>query len=147
MPGGQRLADAVGAADHHRQEVDQHGRHVIICGYGRSGQNLARMLEQEHIPYMALDLDPDRCARPPPPARAWCSATPRGCTSLMAAGLARASAVVISYHDTPSALKVLHLVRSMRPGAGGGAHLDDSDLEKLRAPAPPRWCPRPSRAR
>jgi monovalent cation:H+ antiporter-2, CPA2 family len=34
--------------------------HVIICGYGRSGQNLARLLEQEGIAYMALDLDPDR---------------------------------------------------------------------------------------
>jgi voltage-gated potassium channel Kch len=33
---------------------------VIICGYGRSGQNLARMLQPEGIPYMALDLDPDR---------------------------------------------------------------------------------------
>jgi len=35
-------------------------KHVIICGYGRCGQNLARMLEREGIPYMALDLDPDR---------------------------------------------------------------------------------------
>ena len=35
-------------------------KHVIICGYGRCGQNLARMLDQEGIPYMALDLDPDR---------------------------------------------------------------------------------------
>ncbi|HEY8357996.1 MAG TPA: monovalent cation:proton antiporter-2 (CPA2) family protein, partial [Ramlibacter sp.] len=35
-------------------------KHVIICGYGRCGQNLARMLEQEGIPYIALDLDPDR---------------------------------------------------------------------------------------
>ena len=35
-------------------------RHVIICGYGRCGQNLAKMLERENIPYMALDLDPDR---------------------------------------------------------------------------------------
>ena len=34
--------------------------HIIIAGYGRSGQNLARLLEHEHIPYMALDLDPDR---------------------------------------------------------------------------------------
>ena len=34
--------------------------HVIICGYGRSGQNLARLLDAERIPYMALDLDPDR---------------------------------------------------------------------------------------
>jgi CPA2 family monovalent cation:H+ antiporter-2 len=33
---------------------------VIICGYGRSGQNLARCWRSEGIPYMALDLDPDR---------------------------------------------------------------------------------------
>jgi len=37
-------------------------KHVIICGYGRCGQNLARMLEKEDIPYMALDLDPTACA-------------------------------------------------------------------------------------
>ena len=35
-------------------------KHVIICGYGRCGQNLARMLDREGIPYLALDLDPDR---------------------------------------------------------------------------------------
>ncbi|HSO44796.1 MAG TPA: monovalent cation:proton antiporter-2 (CPA2) family protein, partial [Rhodoferax sp.] len=35
-------------------------KHVIICGYGRCGQNLARMLDKESIPYIALDLDPDR---------------------------------------------------------------------------------------
>jgi CPA2 family monovalent cation:H+ antiporter-2 len=39
------------------QSLKQRG-HVIICGYGRSGQNLARMLEQEGITYVALDLDP-----------------------------------------------------------------------------------------
>jgi monovalent cation:H+ antiporter-2, CPA2 family len=38
-------------------------RHIIICGYGRSGQNLARLLVPEQIPYMALDLDPDRRRR------------------------------------------------------------------------------------
>ena len=29
--------------------------HVIICGYGRSGQNLARLLAIEGIPFLALD--------------------------------------------------------------------------------------------
>ena len=37
--------------------------HVIICGYGRSGQNLARLLEREEITYIALDLDPERVQR------------------------------------------------------------------------------------
>jgi monovalent cation:H+ antiporter-2, CPA2 family len=34
--------------------------HVVICGYGRSGQNLARFLEQDKVPYIALDNDPER---------------------------------------------------------------------------------------
>ena len=34
--------------------------HVIICGYGRSGQNLARLLEAEDIAFIALDSDPQR---------------------------------------------------------------------------------------
>jgi CPA2 family monovalent cation:H+ antiporter-2 len=46
------------------QDIDDVGKHlhdhVIICGYGRSGQYLARFLREESIPYMALDIDPSR---------------------------------------------------------------------------------------
>src|SRR6185436_19310060 len=35
-------------------------RHVIICGYGRSGQNVARFLDQEQASFIALDYDPQR---------------------------------------------------------------------------------------
>ncbi|GJM05641.1 MAG: potassium transporter [marine bacterium B5-7] len=31
--------------------------HVIICGFGRIGQNLANILREMNIPYVALDLD------------------------------------------------------------------------------------------
>lgn len=34
--------------------------HVIICGFGRVGQALARFLEPEGIPYIGLDMDPRR---------------------------------------------------------------------------------------
>jgi CPA2 family monovalent cation:H+ antiporter-2 len=107
--------------------------HVIICGYGRSGQNLASMLGKEQIPYMALDLDPDRVRQAAAAGQSVVFGDAARLPSLMAAGLARASAVVVSYHDTPSALKILHLVREH-------AHqvpvivrtIDDADLEKLR---------------
>ena len=42
-----------------RQSINTRG-HVLICGYGRSGQAMARVLTPEGVPYIALDLDPDR---------------------------------------------------------------------------------------
>jgi CPA2 family monovalent cation:H+ antiporter-2 len=108
--------------------------HVIICGYGRSGQNLARLLDAEHIPYMALDLDPDRVRQAAAAGQSVVFGDAARLQSLMAAGLARASAVVVSYHDTPSALKILQLVRSHAPQVPVVVRtIDDTDLERLRA--------------
>ncbi|MFG6414610.1 cation:proton antiporter [Roseateles sp. DC23W] len=108
--------------------------HVIICGYGRSGQNLARLLEGEHIPYMALDLDPDRVRQAAAAGQSVVFGDAAKVQSLMAAGLARASAVVVSYHDTPSALKILDLVRAHAPRVPVVVRtIDDVDLERLKA--------------
>jgi CPA2 family monovalent cation:H+ antiporter-2 len=108
--------------------------HVIIAGYGRSGQNLARLLAAEGIPYMALDLDPDRVRQAAAAGQSVVFGDAARLQSLMAAGLARASAVVVSYPDTPSALKILRLVQSHAPKVPVIVRtIDDSDLEKLQA--------------
>jgi monovalent cation:H+ antiporter-2, CPA2 family len=108
--------------------------HVIICGYGRSGQNLARLLEGEHIPYMALDLDPDRVRQAAAAGQSVVFGDAARPQSLMAAGLARASAVVVSYPDTHSALKILRLVQAHAPHVPVVVRtIDDTDLETLRA--------------
>jgi len=107
--------------------------HVIIAGYGRSGQNLARILEGEHIPYMALDLDPDRVRQAAAAGQSVVFGDAARLQSLMAAGLARASAVVVSYQDTASALKILRLVQEHAPKVPVIVRtIDDTDLEKLR---------------
>ncbi|EGJ10161.1 MULTISPECIES: monovalent cation:proton antiporter family protein [Rubrivivax] len=109
-------------------------KHVIICGYGRSGQNLARMLDTQHIPYMALDLDPDRVRQAAAAGQSVVFGDAARLQSLMAAGLARANAVVVSYPDTPSALKILRLVHEHAPAVPVIVRtIDDSDLETLRA--------------
>jgi CPA2 family monovalent cation:H+ antiporter-2 len=109
-------------------------KHVIICGYGRSGQNLARLLETEQIPYMALDLDPDRVRQAAAAGQNVVFGDAARLPSLMAAGLARASAVVISYPDTASALKILHHVHEHAPTVPVIVRtIDDGDLERLRA--------------
>lgn len=109
-------------------------RHVIICGYGRSGQNLARILDTQQIPYMALDLDPDRVRQAAAAGQSVVFGDAARLQSLMAAGLARANAVVVSYPDTASALKILQLVREHAPAVPVIVRtIDDSDLERLRA--------------
>ena len=109
-------------------------RHVIICGYGRCGQNLARMLDQEGIAYIALDLDPDRVRQAAAAGNSVVFGDAARVQSLMAAGLARASAVVVTYLDTPGALKVLGSVRDHAPSVPVVVRtVDDHDLEKLQA--------------
>ena len=109
-------------------------KHVIICGYGRCGQNLGHMLEQEGIPYMALDLDPDRVQQAASAGNSVVFGDAVRLQSLMAAGLARASAVVVTYLDTASALKVLANVRGHAPTVPVIVRtVDDQDLEKLQA--------------
>ncbi len=109
-------------------------RHVIICGYGRCGQNLARMLDQEGIAYIALDLDPDRVRQAAAAGNSVVFGDAARVQSLMAAGLARASAVVVTYLGTPGALKVLGSVREHAPSVPVVVRtVDDLDLEKLQA--------------
>jgi len=107
-------------------------KHVIICGYGRCGQNLARMLDQENIPYMALDLDPDRVRQAAAAGDSVAFGDAARLQALMAAGLARASAVVITYLETPAAMKVLAHVRAHAPQVPVIVRTqDDHDLEVL----------------
>ncbi len=109
-------------------------KHVIICGYGRCGQNLARMLERENIPYMALDLDPDRVRQAAAAGDSVVFGDAARLQALMASGLARASAVVITYLDVPSTIKVLANTRGHAPQVPVIVRTqDDHDLDKLLA--------------
>lgn len=116
-----------------RQSINA-SKHVIICGYGRSGQNLARLLSSEGIRHIALDLDPDRIRQAAAGGDSVVFGDACRLQVLMAAGLARASAVVITYIDTPGALKVLANIRSHAPHVPVIVRTqDDRNLESLLA--------------
>jgi CPA2 family monovalent cation:H+ antiporter-2 len=107
-------------------------QHVIICGYGRCGQNLARMLEREGIPYIALDLDPDRVRQAGAAGDSVVFGDCGRLQALMAAGLARASAVVVTYLDEAAAIKLLGHTRAHAPQVPVIVRTqDDHSLEKL----------------
>ena len=117
-----------------RAEVEGASKHVILCGYGRSGQNLAWMLEQEGVPSLALDLDPVRVrdARDAGKPVVYGDVTRRDV--LEAAGLHRAAAIAISFYDVSSALKILGVTRHVRPDMPVIVRtMDDADLDRLKA--------------
>ncbi len=89
--------------------------HVILCGFGRVGQNVARVLESQGFEYIALDLDPARIRA----ARQLGDPVIFGDSAdeelLAKAGLPAASAVVISFSDPATSISILRSVRALRP--------------------------------
>lgn len=88
--------------------------HVIICGFGRVGQTLAKFLKKKDIPYLALDMDIiriDEAKRAGEPVFYGDSARKE---VLHAAGIERARMVVLCISDLHASLKALHSIREMR---------------------------------
>ena len=108
-------------------------QHVILCGYGRSGQNLSRLLEKESISFIALDLDPQRIRDATAAGESVVYGDASRNEVLIAAGLMRAKLLVISYADTISALKILRHVQTLRPELPVVVRtLDDTDIDLLK---------------
>jgi len=108
--------------------------HVIICGFGRVGQNLARVLEKRGLEYIALDLDTLRVRD----ARQAGDPVVYGDASepevLRALGLEQASVVVVSFDGPTTALKIVRAVRQLRGDVPVLVRTeDDSRLEALQA--------------
>lgn len=89
-------------------------QHVILCGYGRVGQILARFLDQENIPWLALDMDPMRLSKSSIAGEHAFFGDATQPDTLSAAGLARARMVVVTFSNEVAGLDVVKHVRGMR---------------------------------
>ncbi|MDD2989360.1 MAG: cation:proton antiporter [Zoogloea sp.] len=108
-------------------------KHAILCGFGRNGQYLGRMLEQEGITYIALDLDPERVREAAAAGETVVFGDAAKRETLMAAGINRASVVVVTYADTDAALRAMSQIRACRPDVPVVVRTaDEVDLDKLR---------------
>ncbi|MGZ5073531.1 MAG: cation:proton antiporter, partial [Usitatibacter sp.] len=108
--------------------------HVIVCGYGRSGQALAQFLEREKVSVIALDSDPQRVREAAAAGESVVYGDASRREVLVAAALSRAVAVVVSFADTPKALMILSHVRALRPELPVIVRtFDDTDIVRLKA--------------
>ena len=89
--------------------------HVILCGFGRVGQNVARVLEAQGFEYIALDLDPARIGAARQAGDPVIFGDSADEEMLTKVGLGTASVVVISFSDPATSIGILRSVRRLRP--------------------------------
>lgn len=113
-------------------DSDHRENHVILLGFGRVGQAIARYLRQLSLNYLALEVDAVRVAE----ARAAGEPVYFGDTTrhdiLAAAGIDRASLVVISFDDDKAATRILESIRETNTKVPVLTRTrDDSHLQEL----------------
>ena len=109
-------------------------KHVIILGYGRNGQRMARLLDAEGVRYVALDLDPERVRVAAAAGDTVVFADSSRREALIAAGIMRAAAVAFTFADAAAAVRVLTHVRALNPSVPVVVRArDEADLERLTA--------------
>lgn len=120
-----------------RSEVAQSGlsktQHVIIAGFGRAGQTCARFLKLEEIPFLALDLDPERVSEAKLAGEQVAFGDASRRDILLAAGLLRARLVIITFDDRKRVEAMLALIRELAEDLKVLVRTrDDSFLEQLK---------------
>ena len=108
--------------------------HVVICGFGRVGQNIARVLEQAGFEYIALDVDPYRIRTGRQAGDPVVYGDAGQVKVLENVGLAQASVVVITFANPDVALRILRAVRELRTDVPILVRTqDDTKLTELQA--------------
>lgn len=116
------------------EEAQQLQRHVLICGFGRIGQNLALFLDDERIDYLAFDMDVTLISEAWEAGQRVFYANAAHPEVLEAAGLGRARALVIAFDDPRTAEQIIRAVRRLNKSVPiiVRAH-DDTHLEEFEA--------------
>jgi CPA2 family monovalent cation:H+ antiporter-2 len=108
--------------------------HVIICGFGRVGQNIARVLEQTGFEYIALEVDAFRIRAGRQAGDPVIYGDAGEAKVLENVGVAHASCVVITFASPEVALRILRAVRGLRADVPILVRTqDDTKLEQLQA--------------
>jgi len=93
------------------EEIDR----VVIAGYGRVGENVAQGLQDAGIPYIIIDLDPERVSEAKGSGRPRIYGDATNINVLSKADLGRAQALVVTYPDPMAAVTTVKTALSINP--------------------------------
>ncbi len=91
--------------------------HVVIGGFGRVGQTVARMLDNENVPFVALDANGTLVSDQRKAGRSVYFGDASRPEMLQRAGAARARAFVVTLDAPGAAEQMIEAIRSQRPDA------------------------------
>ncbi len=99
----------------HRRKTRRLRDHIVLCGYGTAGRDLAAALTAEHVPFVVVDMNPQNIHK----ARADKLQVIYGDAVnehvLTEVAIEKAKAVVISFGDASSIAEIVRTVRRMSP--------------------------------
>jgi CPA2 family monovalent cation:H+ antiporter-2 len=111
-----RLPEAVeGAGEAGGADDKPRARHIVVVGAGLNGTNVARVLSETGIPYVLVDIDPERVAVARREGLDALRADATGPEGLAAAGVARALGLVVTIPDPDACRRVVRLSRMHAP--------------------------------
>ncbi len=85
--------------------------HVILCGFGRVGQTVSRFLHKANKPFIALDMDPLRVTEAHNAGERVYYGDAAKDKVLEAAALEKAQAIIITFSDYHSSVKIIKTIR------------------------------------
>ena len=113
-------------------EALAHREHVILCGFGRVGQNIARVIESQGFEYIAMDLDPFRVRSARQAGDPVIYGDAANEQVLASVGLEHANAVVITFSDADRAVRIVQAIRRLNTDVPVLVRMaDDTRLEEL----------------
>jgi CPA2 family monovalent cation:H+ antiporter-2 len=124
IKGSNKLSSKLFKSNWDTQSVDLHNilidnmsknEHVILVGYGTSGQTIARLLDQQEINYYVLDLDVDRVQAAKLAGEPIAFGNAKRKEVLLAAGLLRAKMVVITTNQIADTEHIIATVQAAAP--------------------------------
>ncbi|HEY5608336.1 MAG TPA: cation:proton antiporter [Alphaproteobacteria bacterium] len=124
---GQSMQSAADAAHVHAIDSCDLSDHIVIGGYGRVGQTVARLLEAENVPFVALDIDARLVAEERKRGRNVYYGDAGRSELLERVGARRARAFVVTVNAPHAAEFMVAAVRRQRPDALVIARAKDTD--------------------
>jgi len=89
---------------------------VVVAGYGRVGQNIAQGLQDAGIPYLVIDIDPERVSEARSSGRPRIYGDATNFRLLNKTGLDKARALVITYPDPMAVVTTAKVALNINPG-------------------------------